>query len=82
MKYKDGVFMQSDRGEPKYSERNLSHFYSVHHRSCTDWPGIKHRPLWWITVTLFTLFKLTVVTYCWDKLGSLHGLQNKQLIKF
>jgi len=72
----------SDRGEPKYSERNLSHFYSVHHRSCTDWPGINPGPLRWITVTFFMLFRLTVVTYCWGNRGSLHALQNKQLIQF
>jgi len=35
----------NDRRESKYSDRNLSHFYSVHHWSSTDWPGIKSGPL-------------------------------------
>jgi hypothetical protein len=31
----------TDRGKPKYSEKNLSHCHFVPHKSHTDWPGIE-----------------------------------------
>jgi len=42
---KDGALVEySDRGKPKYSERNPSQCHSVHHMSHLDWSGIEHRP--------------------------------------
>jgi hypothetical protein len=30
-----------DRGNPKNSEKNLSQYHFVHHKSHMDWPGYK-----------------------------------------
>jgi hypothetical protein len=31
----------TDRGKPKYWERNLFQWHFVHHKSNVDWPGIE-----------------------------------------
>jgi hypothetical protein len=36
-----------DRGKPKYSQKNLSQYHFVHHKSNVDWPGIELGPPWW-----------------------------------
>jgi hypothetical protein len=33
-----------DRGKPKYSDKNMSQYHFVHHKSHTDWPGIEPEP--------------------------------------
>jgi hypothetical protein len=35
---------ETDRGKPKYSEKNLSQCHSVHHKSHMDWHGIETGP--------------------------------------
>ena len=37
----------TDRGNPKYSEKNLFYCHVVHHKSHTDWPVIVPGPPWW-----------------------------------
>jgi hypothetical protein len=37
----------TDRGKPKYREKNLSHCHCVHHISHMDWPGIERGTPWW-----------------------------------
>jgi hypothetical protein len=36
-----------DREKPKYSEKKLSQYHSVHHKSHLDWPGIERGPPQW-----------------------------------
>jgi hypothetical protein len=38
------VLYDTDRGQPKYSERNLSPYPLVHHKPCTDCLDIKPSP--------------------------------------
>jgi len=33
-----------DRGKQKYSEKHLSQYHLVHHKSHVDWPGIEPGP--------------------------------------
>jgi hypothetical protein len=37
----------TETGNPKYSERNLSQRHYVHHKSHMDWPGIEQMPPRW-----------------------------------
>ena len=30
----------SDRGEQEYSEKNMSQYHCVHHKSHMNWPGV------------------------------------------
>jgi hypothetical protein len=34
------------KGKTKYTEKNLSLHYLVHHKSHMHWSGIKHGPPW------------------------------------
>jgi hypothetical protein len=36
-----------DKGNPKYSERNLSQYHFFHKKSHMDWPGIEPGPPRW-----------------------------------
>jgi hypothetical protein len=37
----------TDRENPKYSEKNLSQCHSIRHKSHVDWRGIETGSLWW-----------------------------------
>jgi len=38
---------ESDRGKPKYPEKNMSHCYLVHNKYNRDWPAMQTGlPLW------------------------------------
>jgi hypothetical protein len=41
------LWTDTDKGKPKYSEKNLSQFHFVHHKSQLALPGIKPRPPRW-----------------------------------
>jgi hypothetical protein len=41
----------TDRGKPKYSEKNVSQCYFVHHKTKTKWSGIETEPLKYVTQT-------------------------------
>ena len=46
MKY-DHWWNDTDRGKPKYSEKHLLQYHSVHHKSHMGWPGFEPWSLWW-----------------------------------
>jgi hypothetical protein len=48
MKY-DHWWNDTDRGKPKYSEKHLLQYHSVHHKSHMGWPEFEPRSLWWET---------------------------------
>jgi hypothetical protein len=37
----------TERGKPKYSQKNLCRHHFVRHKSHIDWLGIEAVPLWW-----------------------------------
>jgi hypothetical protein len=37
----------TDSGKPQYSEKNLSHFHFVLHKSHLDWSGLEPEPPRW-----------------------------------
>ena len=53
---------EADRGNVKYSERNLSQFHVVYHKFHIDWPGIESRPPRRLTVNFHYIVYKYLVT--------------------